>query len=339
MAFGVLKIRFSIIRSTQEPFYSCKTQLDIFLECYILHNFLIGEDRDKDLKDEVLQEELNVATEEMRHNSNGVREETDNEQARTFCITGKKSLVNWTKQMDATFVDAMGLNKKLNMNLTKSNLKNRLKSLTSGFSQYNLMYFGVFKKSKPEAVLQKTKKVANFEQMLVLFARDRASGENVEIAKERNVMFNKTTDIKIESILDNDVTSENQRIDDDEDDTQVVSPTHEQNSSAKKSKTNEAEPQPQPKPKTFETKIMNVVGDEANAMRDCNTIFERAYHHELTGDEIYQKLQLIGLEPYEISGALMYLTRNQADARMLFTYPMNIQNDLLKTMMGAYTCY
>ncbi|CAI9286136.1 unnamed protein product [Lactuca saligna] len=227
--------------------------------------------------------------------------------------TGKKSLLNWTELMDTAFVDAM---------------------------------------SKPDVVALKTKKVARFEQMLVLFARDRASGENAETAKERNARFNNTTDIKIESISEvdsllanNDVRLENQRVDDDEDDIQVVSPTPEQNSSAKKCKTKkrklvdevekEVEPQPQPEPETFETKIMNAIGDVANAMREGNKIFERAYHHELTGDEIYQELQPMGLEAHEIPDALMYLARNQADARTLFTCPMNIRKDILKTMMGA----
>ncbi|CAI9290287.1 unnamed protein product [Lactuca saligna] len=188
--------------------------------------------------------------------------------------------------------------------------------------------------------------------MLVLFARDRASGENAETAKESNARFNNTTNIKIESISEvdsllasNDVRLENQRVDDDEDDIQVVSPTPEQNSSAKKCKTKkrklvdeveqEVEPQHQPEPETFETKIMNAVSDVANAMREGNKIFERTYHHELTGDEIYHELQPMGLEAHEIPGALMYLARNQADARTLFTCPMNIRKDILKTMMGA----
>ena len=67
-AFGVLKRRFPIIRSTQEPFYSCETQSDIFLACCILHNFLLEEDRDKNLENEVLQEMLNEPREEMRNN-------------------------------------------------------------------------------------------------------------------------------------------------------------------------------------------------------------------------------------------------------------------------------
>ncbi|CAI9288135.1 unnamed protein product [Lactuca saligna] len=97
----------------------------------------------------------------------------------------------------------------------------------------------------------------------------------------------------------------------------------------------EVETQHQLEPETFETKIMNVVGDVANAMREGNKIFERAYHHKLAGDEIYQELQPMGLEPHEIPGALMYLARNQADVRSSFTCPMNIQKDLLKTMMGT----
>nr|KAJ0227500.1 hypothetical protein LSAT_V11C100005000 [Lactuca sativa] len=324
MAFGVLKRRFLIIRT---------------------------EDHDKDLEDEALQEVL----------STPIEEKPIMNKQEPFVNTGKKSLLNWTKHMDVAFVDAMvqqqekgnrlhgnftsqayanmveELNKKLNMNLTKSHLKNHLKTLKS---------------VKPEAVILKTKKMAYFEQMLVLFARDRASGENAETTKERNARFNKTTNIKIESILEvddllasMDVTLENQRIDDDEDDIQVVSPTPKQNSSAKKCKPKkrklineeekEVEPQPQYELETFETKTMNAVGDVANAMREGNKIFERAYHHELTGDEIYQELQPMGLEPHEILGALMYLARNQADVTTLFTCPMNIRKNLLKTMMSV----
>ncbi|KAJ0734418.1 putative harbinger transposase-derived nuclease domain-containing protein [Helianthus annuus] len=73
-AFGVLKKRFPIIRSTAEPFYSCQTQSDIFLACCILHNFLLEEDRDKDLEDEVLNEVLNEPVEEERQSTGGMRE-------------------------------------------------------------------------------------------------------------------------------------------------------------------------------------------------------------------------------------------------------------------------
>ncbi|WOG86595.1 hypothetical protein DCAR_0205810 [Daucus carota subsp. sativus] len=57
-AFDVLKRRFPIIRSTAEPFYSCETQSYIFLACYILHNYLLYEDRDKKIEEEVIEELL-----------------------------------------------------------------------------------------------------------------------------------------------------------------------------------------------------------------------------------------------------------------------------------------
>nr|KAJ0205626.1 hypothetical protein LSAT_V11C500231220 [Lactuca sativa] len=56
--FGVLKRRFLIVRSTQQPFYSCDTESNIFVAFCILHNFLLDEDRDKKLEYEVLQEVL-----------------------------------------------------------------------------------------------------------------------------------------------------------------------------------------------------------------------------------------------------------------------------------------
>ncbi|KAL7602888.1 hypothetical protein Lser_V15G18984 [Lactuca serriola] len=68
-AFGVLKRRFPIIRSTTEPFYSCETQSAIFLACCILKNFLLDEDRDINLEDEVMQEILNGPQEQDRRNS------------------------------------------------------------------------------------------------------------------------------------------------------------------------------------------------------------------------------------------------------------------------------
>ncbi|GJW35625.1 putative nuclease HARBI1 [Tanacetum coccineum] len=66
--FGILKKRFPIIiRSTTEPFYSCETQSDIFLTCCILHNFLLKEDRNKELEDEVIHEVLNATPDEEIH--------------------------------------------------------------------------------------------------------------------------------------------------------------------------------------------------------------------------------------------------------------------------------
>ncbi|XP_023731326.1 uncharacterized protein LOC111879081 [Lactuca sativa] len=72
-AFGVLKRRFPIVRSTLEPFYSCDTQSDIFVACCILQNFLLAEDRDKKLEYEVLQEVLDEQPQQVRHDVNNER--------------------------------------------------------------------------------------------------------------------------------------------------------------------------------------------------------------------------------------------------------------------------
>ncbi|GKA93995.1 putative nuclease HARBI1, partial [Tanacetum coccineum] len=77
-AFGVLKKRFPIIRSTTEPFYSSETQSDIFLGCCILDNFLLEEDRDKELEDEVINEALNATQEEEPNASRDIDRETNN---------------------------------------------------------------------------------------------------------------------------------------------------------------------------------------------------------------------------------------------------------------------
>uniref|UniRef100_A0A251TFF3 Putative harbinger transposase-derived nuclease domain-containing protein n=1 Tax=Helianthus annuus TaxID=4232 RepID=A0A251TFF3_HELAN len=91
-AFGVLKKRFPIIRSTAEPFYSCETQSGIFLACCILHNFLLEEDRDKDLEDEVIQEVLDGPQEEESQITRDIREESYHEQTRTHRKEGTNKM-------------------------------------------------------------------------------------------------------------------------------------------------------------------------------------------------------------------------------------------------------
>ncbi|XP_023732696.1 uncharacterized protein LOC111880503 [Lactuca sativa] len=73
-AFGVLKRMFPIIQSTTEPFYSCETQSAIFFACCILHNFLLDEDRDINLEDEVMQEILNGPQDQEHRNSTEIDE-------------------------------------------------------------------------------------------------------------------------------------------------------------------------------------------------------------------------------------------------------------------------
>ncbi|KAL4556205.1 hypothetical protein LXL04_038849 [Taraxacum kok-saghyz] len=389
-AFGVLKRRFPIIRSTQEPFYDCKTQSDIFLACCILHNFLLEEDRDKKIEDEVLRELLNEPIEEVRHNSRDTHEgSAAAEQLRTSIAN---QMWNW---MDECFIQSLltqqdkgnringtftsqayanmveDLNAKTGLSLTKCHLKNRMKTLKNSFSQWYDMFRGTslsgfgwnsethlieaddevwanLINSKPEAISLKTKKVSYYNEMLALFARDRASGEHAETPKEKNARLNNTAGNKIETIEDvdellerNNITLENhQTNDDDDDDIQSISPTSfssHQNSSAKKYKNKrkkvEDEDEDEDKPSSFEKVIMSAVTDVASAMREGNKIFKNSHHRVYAGDEIYKELEPMNLEDDELEEALMFLSHNHIDARTLFNVPFKLRKSLLKKMI------
>ncbi|KAJ0789135.1 putative Myb/SANT-like domain-containing protein [Helianthus annuus] len=98
------------------------------------------------------------------------------------------------------------LRTKLQIDVTKKHLKNHLKTLKDHFSQYD-MFRGTSMSgfswnsetqlieaedevwdqliySKPEAAVLKMKKISNFNEMLELFAKDRASGAQAATAKE-----------------------------------------------------------------------------------------------------------------------------------------------------------
>ncbi|KAJ3684161.1 hypothetical protein LUZ61_013325 [Rhynchospora tenuis] len=52
-AFGVVKKRFPIMGSSNQPHYSVKVQKEIIVACCLLHNYLIEKDPDRQLIDEV----------------------------------------------------------------------------------------------------------------------------------------------------------------------------------------------------------------------------------------------------------------------------------------------
>lgn len=52
-AFGVLKKRFPILQTSTEPTFGIKTQNKIITACCILHNYLMSEDPNQTLIDEV----------------------------------------------------------------------------------------------------------------------------------------------------------------------------------------------------------------------------------------------------------------------------------------------
>ncbi|CAI9295479.1 unnamed protein product [Lactuca saligna] len=303
----------------------------------------------------------------------------------------EKEQVKWSEIMDYAYIQVMikqqeignrvngsftptayaqmveELNTNHQMDITKSHLKNRYKTLKKHFSQWYDVFRGISMsgfswnsstqlieaeeevwdnliKSKPEAVSLKTKKIAYFDEMLMLFARDRASGAHAETAKERNARLNKNENIQVETIKEvddmlanNKIHLENEYVDLDDNIQDVIPPpfSQEQSSCAKKCKSKKRKFEDDDEEEDINSKIMKSVDNVAGAIREGNIIFDRAYPREYTGEEIYRELELVGLEPHELPRALNFLATNQAKARTLFSCPLQIRMGVLKDMMGA----
>nr|KAJ0199524.1 hypothetical protein LSAT_V11C600309230 [Lactuca sativa] len=228
------------------------------------------------------------------------------------------------------------LNNEHQMDITKSHLKNCYKTLKKHFSQWYDLFRGIslsgfswnsttqlieaeeevwdnLINSKTEAALLRTKKIANFDDMLVLFERDRASCAHAETGKERNDRLNKNEKIQVETIKEvddllanNEIHLENEYVDLD-DDIQGVIPTpfsQGQSSGAKKckSKKRKFEEEEEEEEEDFNSKIMKSVDNVAGAIREGNVIFDRAYPREYTWDEIYRELELVIWNPMNYRG-------------------------------------
>ncbi|PWA80098.1 myb/SANT-like domain-containing protein [Artemisia annua] len=120
---------------------------------------------------------------------------------------GNKLDGSFTSHAYANIVEE--LSKSLKLEIKKVHLQNRLKTLKAHFSQYNDIFRGVslsgfswdpitklmnaedevweaLIKENPEAAKLRTKPIRHYNEMLELFAKDRATGEGSLTAKERN---------------------------------------------------------------------------------------------------------------------------------------------------------
>ena len=134
---------------------------------------------------------------------------------------------------------------------------------------------------------------------------------------------------EVDGLLDTNVTLENQI-----NDIQVISPkpftTLKQSSKIKKCKRRKLEEAD----KAFYSGIANCFREVADAMKEGNKILERTSPRVYTSDEIYKELEPMGLEQDILLDAIIYLGRNQTDARTLFTCSRSIRMRLFKKMMG-----
>ncbi|GJQ93521.1 hypothetical protein Tco_0004660 [Tanacetum coccineum] len=240
---------------------------------------------------------------------------------------------NWSDEMEYAFIQAM---------ITQQDKGNQNNGNFSSEAYTNM--------SKPEAAIWKTKKVSNYDDLL-LFAKDRASGFSAQTAKEKNSkekkdIENKKAGIKIETIEDidellatNEVTYENLvKLDD----IRMGSPTPfspEQTLNASKSKSKKRKLEEE---EDSNAKIMDSVHVVADAIREgnvvlqeTNTVLDRAYQRDYTGGEIHKELEPLDLEPGVIASALIFSADNLKQARLLFSCPLEMRKNVLKKLLGS----
>ncbi|PWA56428.1 myb/SANT-like domain-containing protein [Artemisia annua] len=260
------------------------------------------------------------------------------------------------------------LRTKLKLDFTKARLKNRLKTIKENFAYCHDVIRGsklsgfswnsmtqlieaeeeVWEKLEevnPDAIKWRTKPISNYDELSQLFAKDRASGVASQTAKEKNAKEKKGQSsnkepIDVETIEDidellatNKVTYENLvNLEEIHVDSPMPDASNATKSKNKKRKLEEES----------NLDIMSTVHVGADAIKEGNLVLQetnvilgRAYQREYTGDEIYKELEPLQLEDDVISNALIFFADNPKKARLLFSCPLKMREDLLKKMMGS----
>nr|KAJ0206939.1 hypothetical protein LSAT_V11C500239250 [Lactuca sativa] len=91
----------------------------------------------------------------------------------------------------------------------------------------------------------------------------------------------------------------------------------------------EPEPEPQAQPETFEHTIMQTFKEIVDVMIEGNK------SRDYTGEEIEKELELMALDADEFADAFIYLSRNQADVRTIFSSSMKMRKIFLRKMMDG----
>ncbi|PWA44630.1 myb/SANT-like domain-containing protein [Artemisia annua] len=229
----------------------------------------------------------------------------------------RSTLITFTPHVYANMVEELSLYKP---DIKKENLQNRLKTLKGNFAQY----YDIFReevwealiKNKPEASKWRKKPMNHYDELFELFAKDRANADAAETAKERNNRM-KNNEQRVETI-DEIPTLRNQR---------DLKPTNVNTSKNKKRKLEEDA--------DFTSKIMISFNNLADAIKESNKVMANSRPHVYSEGEIYNELELLGLEQDDIPPAYLFLVNRPDKMRALMGCPRDMRVNVLAIMMDT----
>ncbi|XP_071932568.1 uncharacterized protein [Coffea arabica] len=256
------------------------------------------------------------------------------------------------------------LKKKLGIEFTKSHLKNRLKTLKEHFKEsYDFFRNGKLSgfswnpftktwcaepkvweqllQEKPEAIRWKTKVINHYDSLEELFAKDRATGQGDETAKEKRMRWmNEPNGVQFESIIEiddmlcqNEISLENFNNSSKELDAQ--------RSKACNNKQSQGTTATQGKKKKvtcdeeFES-LKGALHNVADALREGNTILEKSRPRVYSEKEIYDELVNIGVETDLIDDYYVFLCQNTEKVRSFFGCPSERRRNILNKLMNGF---
>ncbi|GJT09750.1 hypothetical protein Tco_0856792, partial [Tanacetum coccineum] len=283
------------------------------------------EDRDKELEDEVMHEVLNATQYEEVHaprdaddGGEQIRDSMANEMWNGYLLYPNNE------------INADELSKSLKKDIRKDNLQNRLRTLKLSFAKYYDVFRGAslsgfswdpvtklmqeedevweaLIKEKPDAVNLRTIPIHQYNELMDLFAKDRATSEASETAKERKNQM-KQDEQPVETI----------------DEIDQLLQTHYHQKEKKKLEED-----------AFSSKIMSSLNNLADAIDRTTKVRKVPRPRVLFERKIYQELQLMGCctTCMRISSSISFFWWEFEQTRALFGFPVEMRTGILQQFL------
>ncbi|XP_059651051.1 uncharacterized protein LOC132298673 [Cornus florida] len=252
---------------------------------------------------------------------------------------------------------------KLEMDFTKDRIKNRLKTIKTHFNEwYDLFKNGLsgfawsgetkmwsaepevwnsLIEAKPQAEKWRTTPINNYDKLLELFAKDRATGDEAATAKEKRFQWASSTNDELMGSIDgidqlvaeNEVTLENvEHVADEIERTMSHKATSIASSSAKGKRKRSS------RGVSNDTQdIANAISSVAESIKEGNALYGKYNRKVHSEEEIYNELESIGLEPFLIDDAYFYLANHPDQTRIFLGVPVAKRKNILEKMMYGST--